>query len=204
MTNLHAGWKLFGYNFDFRMDPMEALIQKLSNIHPISKEAEEMLRTLCHTVTLKKGDFLLREGETVQYSYFIEKGLIRMYYLREGQEFIRQFFFEGGLITDLVSALMKLPTRLHIDALEDTRIIAIPVSILHQYKVFKNHAMEQALFHVSNRMASIFLDSPEEKYRHLLNERPKVIQRIPQYMIAAYIGVTPEGLSRIKRRMHKS
>lgn len=183
---------------------MEALIQKLSLIYPISKEAEDLLRSLCHPITLKKGDFLVREGDTLQHSYFIEEGLIRMYYLREGQEFIRQFFFEGGLITDLVSALLKIPTRLHMDALEDTRLIAIPISIMEQYKVFKNHAMEQGLFHISNRMASIFLDSPEEKYQQLLNERPKVIQRIPQYMIAAYIGVTPEGLSRIKRRMHKN
>ncbi|MEO1450588.1 MAG: Crp/Fnr family transcriptional regulator, partial [Bacteroidota bacterium] len=166
-------------------------------------DAGDLLRSLCHEISLKKGDFLTREGDIVQHSYFIEEGLIRMYYLREGQEFIRQFFFEGGLISDLVSALSQIPTRLHMDVLEDSRIIAIPIEILQRFKIFRDNALEQALFHVSNRMASIFLDTPEQKYQQLLDERPKVIQRIPQYMIAAYIGVTPEGLSRIKKRMHK-
>jgi CRP/FNR family transcriptional regulator, anaerobic regulatory protein len=182
---------------------MEILRQRLERAHPISDEMWEAICAQLKMVSLRKGASLLKAGEVCRHLYYLRQGLLRMYYLKEGEEHIRQFFFENGLTTDLMSALTGEPSRLHFDALEDTEVVLIPIELMHRFPLFKEKALTDNLFHVSNRMASIFLDSPEEKYRQLLAERPKVIQRIPQYMIAAYIGVTPEGLSRIKRRMHR-
>lgn len=180
---------------------MEALRQKLTQILPVTDDMWEDVLSCAQIRKVPKGSFILRHGEICQESYFISKGLIRMYYLRNGEEHIRQFFFENGLISDLVSAFTRTPSRLNFDALEDCELIVMPIDLLHRYPQFKEVAMLDGLYHVSNRMASIFMDTPEEKYRELVAGRPKVIQRIPQYMIASYIGVTPEGLSRIKKRI---
>ena len=182
---------------------MEALRQRLSQMIPVSDEMWADVMDQASIVHLKKGDILLRAGEICHNTWFISEGLVRMYYLKDGVEHIRQFFFENGLMADFVSSFTQSPSRLYLDALEDTRLIAMPATMLNRYPAFKEIALIDSLYHVSNRMASIFLDSPEDKYRDLIKGRPKVIQRIPQYMIAAYIGVTPEGLSRIKRRMRK-
>jgi len=182
---------------------MQKLRARLHKAHPVSDEIWAAVEQTLQVVHLKKGDFLLKAGDICKHLYYLKSGLIRMYYLKEGEEHIRQFFFEDGLTTDLVSALSKAPSRLHFDAIESTEIITIPIELMERFPRVKQAALMDTLFHVSNRMASIFLDSPEEKYRQLLAERPKVIQRIPQYMVAAYVGVTPEGLSRIKKRIHK-
>ena len=182
---------------------MDILRQRLSQFFPVSDEMWEDVEQHSRIIHLEKGDFLLRQGEVCRETYFIKQGLIRMYYLKEGIESIRQFFFENGLAADFVSSFTQSPSRLNFDALEETEVIAISVDLLHRYPRFKEAALTETLFHVSNRLSSIFLDTPEEKYLQLLEGRPKVIQRIPQYMVAAYIGVTPEGLSRIKRRLAK-
>lgn len=182
---------------------MDVLRKRLSHFFPISDEMWEDIESQSRIIKLAKGDFLLREGDICRETYFIKHGLLRMYYLKDGVESIRQFFFENGLSGDFVSAFTQSPTRLNFDVLEDTEIIAMSIDLLHQYPRVKEAALTDTLFHVSNRLSSIFLDSPEEKYRELIKGRPKVIQRIPQYMIASYIGVTPEGLSRIKKRIAK-
>lgn len=146
---------------------------------------------------------LLQAGEPCRYLYYIHEGLLRFYYLKDGQEFIRQFFFEKGFVTDSVSGMNEQPSRLNIDVLEPGTVYAVPFKVFQQTGGFYQEFMRQTLIAISNRMASIFLDTPEEKYLALLEGRPKVVQRIPQYMIASYIGVTPEGLSRIKRRIAK-
>ncbi len=182
---------------------MEDVRKRLNQAHPISDELWEAALPSLQTSTYQKGDFILKAGEVCRHMYFLRHGMIRMYYLKDGEEHIRQFFFENGLTSDLVSALTGAPTRLHFDAIETTEIVNIPIELMHRFPIFKEKALMGTLFHVSNRMASIFLDSPEEKYRQLVAERPKVIQRIPQYMVASYVGVTPEGLSRIKKRIYR-
>ncbi|MEM9984543.1 MAG: Crp/Fnr family transcriptional regulator [Bacteroidota bacterium] len=180
---------------------MEDVKQRLTQAHPISDELWEAVLPTLQTHTYQKGEFILKAGEVCHHMYFLRKGLVRMYYLKDGEEHIRQFFFENGLTSDLVSGLMGRPSRLHFDAIEASELVSIPIEMMHRFPIFKEKALLGTLYHVSNRMASIFLDTPEEKYRQLVAERPKVIQRIPQYMVASYVGVTPEGLSRIKRRI---
>lgn len=182
---------------------MHPLRQRLASEFPIPDEFWNQFSPALVEIPTQKKQFLLSAGEICRYVYFIEKGLLRFYYLKDGQEFVRQFFFEGGFVTDHVSGLMGIPSRLHIDVLEPGMVHGIPFEVFKKTGPLFDQAIIQALFHVSNRMASIFLDTPEEKYRNLLAERPKVIQRIPQYMIASYLGVTPEGLSRIKRRLSR-
>lgn len=180
---------------------MEAIRKTIERFGNITDSFWEEAQALFRKIEVVKGERLQQQGDISQYAYFIESGLLRYYYLKDGSEYIRQFFFERAIVSDLVSGLGDRPSNLYIDAVEDSTLWAFPVKMINQLPKLKEKVFEDSLFHVSNRMASIFLDSPEEKYLQLRDSRPKVMQRIPQYMIASYIGVTPEGLSRIKKRI---
>ena len=183
---------------------MQQIKRMIESLQPLSDAEWHRIQAAIRTQHFSKGDVLQREGKVAQDVYFIVQGLLRVYYVKEGNEFTRQFFFENGFALDLASCISRQPTRLFIDAVEPTEVLRIPYSELDRLKVAKEHVLSNAYVKVVERMSSIFLDSPEEKYRQLVTQRPKVMQRIPQYMIASYIGVTPEGLSRIKKRMADS
>ena len=180
---------------------MDSLRQKIEIFGPIPEEIWQQFKSHLKLISVPKGQVIQKANSKVEYAYFIRAGLLRFYYLKAGTEYIRQFFFEGGIIADLVGGMNRQPTPLYIDAVEESQLVKLPLDLLFRMPKLREKVLEDALFHVGNRMASIFLDSPEEKYLDLLKTRPKVMQRIPQYMIASYIGVTPEGLSRIKKRI---
>ncbi|GMU87302.1 MAG: hypothetical protein AMXMBFR48_25430 [Ignavibacteriales bacterium] len=166
----------------------------------------------CLTVkTLIKGEVFIKEGERCDYVSFVEKGMLRMYYLNEGKEVSAAFFFPGIYISVYDSFITRAVSRVYVDALTDTTIINLDydsVQMLYRknpaFERFGRLIAEAILISINKRMMSFMLDTPEIRYLNLINERPKVIQNIPQYMIASYLGVTPEGLSRIKKRIHKA
>ncbi|MEO0898343.1 MAG: Crp/Fnr family transcriptional regulator [Bacteroidota bacterium] len=168
---------------------------------PLSDEKWEQLAPLLHIKEYAKGDWLLKEGEICQEVNFLIKGLVRHYYVKEGNELTRQFFFENGFSMDMASAVSQQPSRVNIQTLEDCQILKIPFSVLESLTPLFIIALKDNVVHIANRVAAVFLDSPEEQYLELVRTRPKVIQRVPQFLIASYLGITPEGLSRIKKRI---
>jgi CRP-like cAMP-binding protein len=187
---------------------MPGLRQILQAIQPLGDAEWEATEAMLLDLPVPKGSFLLREGEVCRQIYFIRKGLVRLYYLKDGETYIRQFFFEHAFATDLASCTTGAPSRLYIEALEDCELTVLPYAELCRlYDTFPGLQKlgrllaEHAFAAISGRMASLFLQTPEERYLELIRSRPKVSQRIPQYMIASYLGVTPEGLSRIRRRI---
>ncbi|MCK6615354.1 MAG: Crp/Fnr family transcriptional regulator [Ignavibacteriaceae bacterium] len=158
---------------------------------------------------LKKGEIFINEGERCDYVSFVEEGLLRMYYLKEGKEVSAAFFFSGIYLSVYDSFVTRSPSRVCVDALTDSVLINLDydsVQTLYrmnpEFEKFGRLIAEAILVSTNKRMMSLMLDDPETRYKNLLKERPKVIQHIPQYMIASYLGVTPEGLSRIKKRIH--
>lgn len=187
---------------------MDILKASLSQFLSLSEDEWRTYQTLLKKRIVRKGTFLLQPGEICQATYFINQGLVRLYYIKDGEEKIRQFFFERSFFTDITSFFTQQPAKLYLQALEDTELVVIPRDPLHQLYESSMHFQrmgrliaEYNVVGVANRMDSLFLYSPEERYLNLIKNRPRVSQRIPQYMIASYLGVTPEGLSRIKRRV---
>lgn len=180
---------------------MEVVRRRLSQFMPISDEQWEAILPLLSIELFAKGALVHRAGDICTDSYFIVEGLIRLFYVKDGNESTRQFFFENGIVSDLVSCATRQPSRLNLDAIEPAKLCRIPFSLMNMVPGMRALAFEGALIGMSNRIDSIYMDSPEEKYLQLVRERPKVMQRVPQYMIASYVGVTPEGLSRIKKRI---
>lgn len=182
---------------------MDLFRKRLEALGPVRDEEWKVILDMARPISFEKGQILQSEGDVWDDVYFIERGLLRIYYLKDGVEFIRQFFFEEGIFGELASSALRRPSRLFMDAVEEGKAWLVSWKSIQPITTFPMIALADGLHQVSNRMASIFLDSPEKRYLDLVASRPKVIDRIPQYMIASYLGVTPEGLSRLKKRLKK-
>tara|TARA_B100000767_G_scaffold97041_1_gene93150 strand:+ start:239 stop:814 length:576 start_codon:yes stop_codon:yes gene_type:complete len=157
---------------------------------------------------IEKGDFLIEEGEYCNYVGFIDQGLLSYYYLVDGKKYIRGFFFDNDFISSYTSFLTNEKSKSYIEALENTSITLIHKDKLSQLYQ-KNSKFQQLgrmftelLFMlVSEKYEDLLLKSPEERYLNLIENRSNVIQSIPQYLIASWLGITPEALSRIRKRL---
>jgi len=158
----------------------------------------------------KKGEYLLKADDLCDYVGFIDKGFFTFFYLIEGVQHIRGFFFPNEFISNYSCFLLENKSKFNIQALEDSS-----VTLIHRDALFRlyeklpkvqelsRNIVENLYIEVSEKYESFFLKTAEERYLELINSRPTIIQRIPQYMIASYLGITPEGLSRIRKRLAK-
>tara|TARA_B100000780_G_scaffold17911_1_gene11696 strand:- start:224 stop:787 length:564 start_codon:yes stop_codon:yes gene_type:complete len=157
---------------------------------------------------IDKGNFLIKEGEYCNYVGFIDEGLLSYYYLVDGRKFIRGFFFATDFISSYTSFLSNEKSQAYIQALENTSMILIHKDKLSQ--LYQKNSIflqlgrlltEHLYILISEKYEDLLLKSAEERYLNLIENKPNVIQSIPQYMIASWLGITPEGLSRIRKRL---
>lgn len=160
--------------------------------------------------SFKRKELILKEGDTCKYLYFINSGCLRYYYTIDGEEKTGQFFFENGWYTDIESFLTQLPSQQNIQAIESCELVLIPKEKLyHLYNkmpIFERLGrllLEQSFIGIYSKNKSLTTLTPEEQYHALVEQRPKVIQRVPLQYIASYIGIKPESLSRIRKRNYK-
>lgn len=160
---------------------------------------------------LRKGTFLVQEGDVCKYLGFITRGCLRSYSVdKKGDEHVVQFGLEGWWITDLYSFLTGSPAEHFIDALEESDILLIDAAsyekLCTSVPKFERYfrILLQNNFIATHRrvLASISL-SAEEQYRQLVEQYPMIVQRVAQRHIASYLGITPEALSRIRGKMVK-
>ena len=156
---------------------------------------------------LKKGEVLFREGQRCDYLYFVVEGLLKYFYLVDGEERIGQFFFENAWATDLYSFLSREGSKMNMGAIETSTLLAFSRAAIQQlYKDipklerFGRLMVEHTFVSSQQRSASFLTLSHAERYELIVRTRPKVIARVPQYMIAAYLGIKPESLSRIRKK----
>ncbi len=180
-------------------------------IRPLAHDGAVMaeLARLSELRRPEKLEHLIIAGQPVEHIMFVHEGLIRYYYLDEanGDERTGQFFEEKSVYTDVASFVGQFPTDQYIQALTSCEILMIPRAAV--YSAFNtNHGMErfarmmveQALTGSQRRTANLMTKSLDERYRHFVAARPSVARRVPQYLIAGFLGVTPEALARARRR----
>ena len=162
--------------------------------------------------TFEKHDYLIRAGDQVDNFYFIVSGLVRFFYsTRDGKEFNKHFAMENGFAGSFQSFLLDVPCPFFVQALEATQVLVLP-DRQTQEAFYQRHPCwerlsrknaEHLVFIKEAREKELLLDSLEVRYRRFLKEFPGLAERIPQYHIASFLGVTDVALSRIRRNFKK-
>lgn len=191
---------------DVTFEPIKAYYKKI--IPHLKEEEWLLLRSKLKVQQLKKGEFLTRQGDISRSVSFINKGLVRMSYLIDGKEICTGFMCENGYISSYASFLTQTPAADNIEALEACELINLSYEDMQQlyqsnvvFEIFGRRIAEMLFIMVSTQTTRLLTLTPEERYQSIIEDQPFIIQRVPQYMIASYIGITPEHLSRIRKKM---
>jgi CRP-like cAMP-binding protein len=175
----------------------------------LSTKEEETITNYLTPKKLRKKQYLLQEGDVCKYIAFVEKGALKSYSVDEGgTEHIVQFALEGWTISDLYSFITAEAATYNIDALEDSELVLISKAAheemlvkVPKYETFIRLQLTGAYVALQRRITSIISQPLEERYRHFIALYPDIVQRVPQHMIASYMGLTPETLSRVRKKM---
>jgi CRP/FNR family transcriptional regulator, anaerobic regulatory protein len=158
-----------------------------------------------------KGNYLMEEGQVCDYVAFINKGLFRTYSMVKGEEVTSNFSFDGNFFTDFPSFVTRQPTLENHQALEDSEVWTLSYEKMQAiykstpvWEKFGRLIAEYVLVRIAERNRSMLFLSAEELYLDLMKTRPKVIANIPQHYIASYLGIQPESLSRIRKRLSQT
>lgn len=159
-------------------------------------------------VDFKKNDIILKAGQTENYLSFVEHGLLRFYVEKEDREITFDFAFAGNFTSGYSSFLTRDPSPFFIQALTDTSLWRIAYEDLQgiykdseKAQMIGRLAAEQLFIRKAKRELSFLIQSAAERYMHLLQEQPEMVQEIPLKYLASYIGITPQALSRIRKRI---
>ena len=185
----------------------ETLFRYLDDYIKLTEEEQQAVINLNIFKHYKKNDLLFKEGEYTNKYYFILKGCIKCYYLVDGEEKIIEFYTELDGYTP-TSTVNHEPSKLYASCIEES-IMVVSTSEMED-KIFKEFPRfetlcrklsEELMVKKQFDFESYKSTSPEERYLGLMKHRPDLIQRIPQYQLASYLGIKPESLSRIRKRL---
>lgn len=184
------------------------LLDYFSRIMPLT---DEEARAIAETMIIRqypKGTLLLKEGEVSMEAYFVLEGCVRQYYIVDGDEKTNNFFTEEQWVVSINSISQQVPSNHFLECcLDSTLVVGNRDKEEALYRRFpkletiSRKVMEKVFAAQQEIMASYTTDTPEQRYLKLLKARPDLFQKIPQYQIASYVGVKPESLSRIRKRI---
>ena len=192
------------------MDRMELtqLFQHFKKYTALPEKAEEAIAAICSPITIKKNRDLQPIGHTCKTIYFINKGIARIYYFKDGIDVTENFFFENSIIARVESLFTGKPSRKAIQVLEDAEITGINANLLFKLydsfpeieRLFRK-IFEAAYVETVHRIEGIQFHTAEERYKALLLEAPDILKRVPLKYVASYLGITQVSLSRIRGLM---
>ncbi len=173
---------------------------------PLTAEELAQLRSQAVVKKIYKRQFLLQEGEVCRHKIFVVKGLLRAYRLADdGVEHIMRFAPENGWMIDHESYSRQQPSQYYIEAMEDTQVIAWTRDSMNElfesipaFKLFSEQIKEQSINDSQQRILINISYTAEEKYKAFIQSLPEVFSRVPLHMVASYLGVSRETLSRIR------
>lgn len=187
----------------------ENILHTLREFVGFTDEDLSFFVSLLKARTLKKNEFFIQPGQRCTHISFVEKGAFKLYYLKDGKELINRFYLDYDWMSDYSAFLTRQVSGVYIEAQEDAQLFTISyenIQLLYE----RNKAFErlgrlkaEALYNMMVERYALFLSSsPEERYLKLLDERPQLLDRFPLKDIASYLGIQPESLSRIRKRLN--
>lgn len=185
----------------------DILFDFISKYVSLTEDEKSALLSLDIFRTEKKGTILLKEGQKTKHSYFVLKGCIRTYYIIDGVEKTTAFYTEmEGLTPHCIKS--NTTSEYYISCIEDTILIVsnaeMEVDINSKFPKFDTMCRivsEERLAKQQIDFDEFKLSSPEQRYQNLLQNRPDLIQRVPQHQLASYLGIKPQSLSRLRARI---
>ena len=181
----------------------------IRNISPISENEWDSFENNIHEKTILKNDFFAKP-ETISDSIgFVLKGAFRTFYLdNNGADITTHFQLENMFVVDYQSFITSEKSVFQIEALENSHILYFNKKTVeslfqqsHNWEKFGRIIAEQVFIMYTKRFQSLLFQTAEERYLNLLKEFPEIFQRVPQYLIASYLGIKPQSLSRIRKQL---
>lgn len=186
---------------------MNPLIVELRKLGPISPEIEQEIQERTKFATRKKGDYFLKKGQTVSNMFVLETGCVRGFYNKEAKEINTWFGFENELLGSFLPLFSNIPSYENIQFLEDATLYYIAANDLNalysKHQQLNTVGRKMAEYYckiLEERIASLQVETAEERYISLLRDYPQALQRITLGHIASYLGISQETLSRIRKR----
>lgn len=180
----------------------------LSKNIPLTDENWEIYSSKNVRKEYKKKDLILKEGEVENYLSFVEEGTARLFFIKQNKELTTRFVFKHQYLTSYDSFLQRSPSRCTVEALTDMVVWQIHFDDLQDVyntspvgNLIGRLTVENIYLSKSHKEFSYLSESAEERYLKLMKEQPDLFQLIPLKHIATYLGITPQGLSRIRRRI---
>ncbi|MNJ85490.1 DNA-binding transcriptional dual regulator Crp [compost metagenome] len=187
----------------------EELIRYITDRIEVNEEELAVILSYFKPLNLKKNEQVLFQGQNSQQTFFVGKGCLRIYFINEdGQESTRYFAFENQFATALVSFITRNTSDELIQAVENTELLYITDQDFHhllatipQWEKFYRIYLEKAYVNNTNRLMSFLTLDAAKKYRQLLEENPIIVKRLPNKLVASYLNISQETLSRLKSKI---
>jgi CRP-like cAMP-binding protein len=188
---------------------IEHLHQSMERFGKLPDSDWELLLPYLQAKELKKHEPFCEEGKRSFEVAFVVSGTFRQFYTKDGADRSTYFYFANDLMCAYVSCITGKPSLLSIEALTDATLLCFPYSALsslyktnHAWQTIGRSIAEYIAIGLEERMVSLLIQTPEERYQDLLTgNKKKIIQQIPQQYIANYLGITPVSMSRIRKRL---
>ena len=189
------------------MEIYKHILQLLGSLSPLGEDEMKLIQSSLKPFLLKKGEFFLESGKINRYVGFLHKGLVRYFVYNHGEEATFEFTREGEFVADYQSFNNKVPSNQNIQAIEDCEMLIINYTDLQ--KIFNEtpngnligrRIIEHRFDIMVNQLLAIYMQDHVERYKSFMDNYSDLAQRIPQYLIASYVGVKPPSLSRIRRK----
>ncbi|MDG5491580.1 Crp/Fnr family transcriptional regulator [Psychroserpens sp. SPM9] len=175
----------------------------------LSEEEFTQIEPFITTKNVDKGEFILKQGDVCSHFFFVEQGLLRFYALNEdGKENILQFATENWIVSDRGSVYFKAPSTYYIDAFEATTVVMIDETFIDQvselnpnFRKQNERLLQNHIRQLYKRISQLLGVSAKTRYLDFVAMYPDIMLRVPQWMIASYLGITPESLSRVRKAL---
>ncbi|MGM0882402.1 MAG: Crp/Fnr family transcriptional regulator [Bacillota bacterium] len=186
------------------------LLKYMTRFTTLNEEEQQAIAEEILIEEYKKGTMLLRQGDIPTKCYFVLKGCVRQYSIDEaGKEVTSNFYTEEQAISNFNHHKQDKSSAYSLTCLEDCILVVGELKSekdmynkYSQLEAMTRKMIEQNFGEVQDELASFIASAPEERYKALLRKRPHLVDRVPQHQLASYLGITPESLSRIKKRIN--